>query len=190
MMKTTQLAKLRRKPYRDAYVKAHLQQGLAFQIKEMRLDRKLTQSQLAKALKLGGQSAVARLEDPSYGRMSLNTLLKVAAFFDVALITKMVPYSRFLAETRDVSPKALVAESFESEDAAGAIENAPEFQLIRSAASSGHGITQRIRAWPARQSAIEAPTKVISLPFRSTSGAVFISRFSQIEQVPYHAPQD
>ncbi len=129
-MKTTRLMKLRRKPYRDAYVKAHLEQGLAYQIKEMRLSKGLTQSQLAKKLELGSQSAVARLEDPSYGRMSLATLLKVAAFFDVAFMAKMVPYSRFLSEVKDVSPRALLVDSFTTEDAAGAIENAPENQLI------------------------------------------------------------
>ncbi|MBR8151648.1 helix-turn-helix domain-containing protein [Burkholderia vietnamiensis] len=137
-MKPTKLAKLRSKAYRNAYVKAHLTQGLAFQIREMRLARGLTQSQLASHLGIKGQSAVARLEDPSYGKMSLATLLKVAAFFDVAFLGKMVPYTKFLAETRDVSPRAMVVESFEEEDAAGALENAPEFTLLRrvTAASS------------------------------------------------------
>lgn len=130
MMKASKLAKLRRKSYRDAYVRSHLIQGLAFQIREMRISRGLTQSELARRLELGGQSAVARLEDPSYGRMSLQTLLKVAAFFDVAFLARMIPYSRFLGEIRDISPRALIADSFEQEDAAGAIENAPEFHLL------------------------------------------------------------
>jgi transcriptional regulator with XRE-family HTH domain len=119
-------------------------QGLAFQIKEMRLSRGLTQGELAKKLELGSQSAVARLEDPGYGRMSLQTLLKVAAFFDVAFTAKMAPYSRFLAEIRDVSPKALVVESFETEDASGAIENAPDVRLIRGGATTSATFTIKI----------------------------------------------
>lgn len=129
-MKAAKLKKLRRKTYRDAYVKAHVEQGLAFQIREMRERRGLTQRQLAEALELRSQSAIARLENPGYGKMSLATLLKVAAFFDVALLAKMVPYSRFLCEIDDVSPQALDALSFGAEDAIGAIENAPEFRLI------------------------------------------------------------
>lgn len=131
-MRQTKLAKLRRPSYRNAYVKAHLTQGLAFQIRALRKSRGLTQGQLAKRLELGGQSAVARLEDPSYGRMSMQTLLKVGEFFDVALITKFVPYSRFLREVEDISEESMAVESFEDEDRAGAIENAPEFQLIRN----------------------------------------------------------
>jgi transcriptional regulator with XRE-family HTH domain len=128
-VKQTKLEKLRRPRYRNAYVKAHLSQGLAFQIRALRRSRGLTQGQLAKGLELGGQSAVARLEDPSYGRMSLQTLLKVGEFFDVALVTKFVPYSRFLREVEDVSEEALTVESFEEEDRNGSIENAPEFQV-------------------------------------------------------------
>ncbi|MCA8407993.1 helix-turn-helix transcriptional regulator [Burkholderia cenocepacia] len=131
-MKQTKLAKLRRPSYRNGYVKAHLTQGLAFQIRALRKSRGLTQGELAKKLELGGQSAVARLEDPSYGRMSLQTLLKVGEFFDVALMAKFVPYSRFLREVEDVSEEAMTVESFAEEDQAGAIENAPEFQLIRN----------------------------------------------------------
>ncbi|HEM7889458.1 MULTISPECIES: helix-turn-helix transcriptional regulator [Burkholderia cepacia complex] len=111
----TKLEKLRKKPYRDAFTKAHLVQGLAFQIKELRLSHNLTQEQLAKALELGSQSAVARLEDPGYGRMSLQTLLKVASYFDVALLTKFVSYSKLIQETEDLSPEAIAPKPFNDE---------------------------------------------------------------------------
>lgn len=147
-MKTTRLFKLRRKSYRDNYVKAHLEQGLAFQLREMRVSRGLTQSQLAKALGIKSQSAVARLEDPSYGKMSIPTLLKVAAFFDVALITKLVPYSKFLCEIEHVAPADLVVPSFEEEDAAGAIENSPQFKLIRNLNTTGGRSITWGASWP------------------------------------------
>lgn len=130
-MNKTRLSKLRRKSYRDSYVKAHLVQGLAFQIKEMRQAKGLTQAQLAKALNLKSQSAIARLEDPSYGKMSIGTLLRLAAFFDVAFYARMVPFSKFLKEVNDVSPSAMLAESFETEDSKGLIENRPNLQLVR-----------------------------------------------------------
>jgi len=111
----TKLEKLRKKAYRDAFTKAHLVQGLAFQMKELRLSHKLTQEQLAKALDLGSQSAVARLEDPAYGKMSLQTLLKVASYFDVALLTKFVSYSKLIQETEDLSPDAIAPRPFNEE---------------------------------------------------------------------------
>lgn len=190
-MKTTRLAKLRRKPYRDAYVKAHLEQGLAFQIKEMRVSRGLTQRQLAKELDLGSQSAVARLEDPSYGRMSLATLSKVAAFFDVAFMAKMVPYSRFLAEVKDVSPRALLVDSFTTEDAAGAIENAPETQLIPKMNNPSSTAPMTINIWlmnapPARSERVNP-----QLWYEGTRSA---SQFNTIDlilpEVHAHAAQD
>ncbi len=191
MMKTTRLAKLRRKSYRDAYVKAHLEQGLAFQIKEMRVSRGLTQRQLAKELDLGGQSAVARLEDPSYGRMSLATLLRVAAFFDVAFMAKMIPYTRFLSEVDDVSPRALLVDSFHVEDAAGAIENAPEFRLIRSISNSLSTGTLTIKMWP--MSVVPAHAEKADPQLRY-EGTLLTGQFNTIEmispKVHAHAAQD
>jgi transcriptional regulator with XRE-family HTH domain len=184
-MKTTRLAKLRRKPYRDAYVKAHLEQGLAFQIKEMRVSRGLTQRQLAKELDLGSQSAVARLEDPSYGRMSLATLSKVAAFFDVAFMAKMVPYSRFLAEVKDVSPRALLVDSFTVEDAAGAIENAPEFRLIPLVNNSFSTATVTINVWPTRIGVVRAEKADPRLRYQGTlsTGQFNGIKFNTIDMV-------
>ncbi|MFM0326067.1 helix-turn-helix transcriptional regulator [Caballeronia glebae] len=147
MMKPTKLAKLRRKAYRNAYVKSNVAQGLAFQIKALRISRGLTQSELARLLKLGGQSAVARIEDPSYGKTSVATLLKLGEFFDVALLTKFVSYSRYLVEFEDLSDRALAVESFEHEDEAGSLENAPEFRLIRSIKPQSTGPKIAVRTW-------------------------------------------
>ncbi|WP_438391117.1 helix-turn-helix domain-containing protein [Caballeronia sp. DA-9] len=121
-MDKDKLRKLRKKPYRTAYAKHKTLQGLAFQIKELRVARGLTQSQLAAKLGLRGQSAIARYEDPSYGKMSLQTLLRIAEVLDVALLTKFVGYSKFIFETHDVSPTALYAPSFEDEDAVGELD--------------------------------------------------------------------
>ena len=111
--------KLARKPYRDAYVKAHLEQGIAFQIKALRESRGLTQEQLARRINAGGQSAIARLEDPSYGKASLATLEKLAHEFDVALLVKFVPFSKFLQEHEDLRPSALAVPSFGQEHEQG-----------------------------------------------------------------------
>jgi len=108
--------KLRDKKYRDAYVRDHIRIGLPYQIRALREqeDRQWTQETLA--IKAGKhQNVISRIEDPDYGKLSLQTLMDLASAFDVALIVKFVPYSRFLREFDDVSPKSLEAKGFETE---------------------------------------------------------------------------
>lgn len=109
------LNRLKKKGFRDAYVQSHLKHGLAHQIRALRLQRNWSQSDLAEKLGLKTQSAIARWEDPSYGRLSIATLLKLSSIFDVALSVRFVSYGKFLGEREDVSPSELSAESFETE---------------------------------------------------------------------------
>lgn len=107
--------RLQRKEFRDAFVSSHLAHGLAHQIRALRTQRGWTQGELAARLGIKQQSAVARLEDPSYGRLSLATLLKLSSVFDVALSVRFLSYGKFLTEREDLSPAALSAESFDVE---------------------------------------------------------------------------
>lgn len=109
------IKRLKKKGFRDAYVQSHLSHGLAHQIRALRLQRNWTQVELAQKLELKRQSAVARMEDPTYGRLSIGTLLKLSRVFDVALSVRFVSYGKFLLEREDVSPAAISAESFEEE---------------------------------------------------------------------------
>lgn len=107
--------RLKKKEFRDAFVRSHLTHGLAHQIRELRIQRGWTQKELAEKLELKGQSAVARMEDPSYGKLSIATLIKLSSVFDVALSVRFQSYGNFLIEREDISPAALSAESFEIE---------------------------------------------------------------------------
>lgn len=107
--------RLKKKEFRDAFVHSHLTHGLAHQIRELRIQRGWTQRDLAAKLELKGQSAVARMEDPSYGKLSIATLLKLSSVFDVALSVRFQSYGKFLMEREDVSPAALIAKSFDEE---------------------------------------------------------------------------
>ncbi len=133
------LAKLKKKAYRDAYVEEHVKTSLPFQIRALREQREWTQTQLAEALKTT-QTAVSRLENPEYGKLSLNSLYKIASAFDVALLVKFVPFSRLLEEFKDASPQALSAAGFEAElpeleEWAEEKEEKPETELTPAAAS-------------------------------------------------------
>lgn len=99
---------------RRAYVEAEVASGLAHQIRTLRTQRGWTQRDLAE--KLGTtQAAVSRLEDPSYGRPSIKTLLEVSTAFDIALQVRFVSFVRLLQETQRISREQLEIEPFKVE---------------------------------------------------------------------------
>ncbi|WP_239250058.1 helix-turn-helix transcriptional regulator [Candidatus Nitrotoga sp. M5] len=99
---------------RAAYVEAELVNSLAHQIRIIRQQRGLSQRQLAE--KLGTtQTTVSRLEDPSYGRYSMRSLLALSKVFDTAILVRFMPFSRFMPDTWDTHPKNFEALSYEDE---------------------------------------------------------------------------
>lgn len=111
------VGKLQGKEYRDAYLRASITHGLAHQIRINRELRNLSQTSLAeKCGKTTTQVAISRLEDPAYGKFTLNTILKVASALDVAVLVRLVPYSKFLLETADKSVLGLFSKSFSEEN--------------------------------------------------------------------------
>lgn len=108
------------KEYREAYMEAAIEQGIAWQIRINRKLRGWSQRELASILGTG-QSAVSRLEDPSYGKHSLETLLKVANAFDCALTVKMVSFSElaYSSERLDEAQQCAVPYFIEREQLDG-----------------------------------------------------------------------
>lgn len=95
-------------------MEATVEQDIAWQIASNRRARNLSQEDLAKLLATG-QSAVARLEDPTYGRHSIKMLVKVAHAFDCALRIGLISYSKLAEEVTDTSDEALYAPPFADE---------------------------------------------------------------------------
>jgi transcriptional regulator with XRE-family HTH domain len=106
--------RLRNNEARVAYVEAELTNGVAAQIRVMRQSRNWTQLELAEILGTT-QNVVSRLEDASYGKFSFQTLLKVAGAFDVALLTRFVPFSQFVPITWNTAPERLDSAGFDEE---------------------------------------------------------------------------
>lgn len=99
---------------RDAYVRAEVATALAHQVRAIRLQRSWTQLDLAK--KLGTtQAVVSRLEDPSYGRLSIKTLLDLARVFDAGLRVQFVSLITMLHETYKPKADLRHVPSFEEE---------------------------------------------------------------------------
>lgn len=106
--------RLESKRARDAFVAAELVNGIASQIRILRQQRGWSQKDLAE--KLGtSQGVVSRLEDPSYGRFSIKTLLDLGSIFDVSIIARFLPFSQAIPATWDTRKEALEAESFEED---------------------------------------------------------------------------
>ncbi len=100
------------KAYRDSYLSTHARSGIAYQIQALR--EKLGLSQYGFACKIGmTQSVVSRLENPEYGKVTIQTLLQVAMALDVALQIRFCSYPEFLAAIADVSPAALAVDSIQ-----------------------------------------------------------------------------
>lgn len=103
------------KEFRDAFVEAHIDNGIAYQISGMRRDRDWDQKTLAE--KAGTRQAViSRMEDPDYGRLSITTLKKIAAAFDVALEVKFVPFSEFVGSIRSLCPEFYTPPAFDQDE--------------------------------------------------------------------------
>lgn len=102
------------KEYRDAYMEASIEQGIAWQIRANRSLRGITQSDLATAIGTQ-QSAISRLEDPTYGAHSLETLVSIAKSFDCALSVKFISFSHLAYESEKLGESDLYAATFMEE---------------------------------------------------------------------------
>lgn len=99
---------------RRSFVDAELANGIAHQVRILRQQRGWTQAELAKRLKTT-QGTVSRIEDPSYGRVSVKTLLDLSSAFDIGLFVRFMPFTKLLEATKDLSPSSFEAESYEEE---------------------------------------------------------------------------
>jgi transcriptional regulator with XRE-family HTH domain len=106
-------SQLKNKRFRDSYLAQHLKVFLAAQIRALRGD--MSQAEFGKLIDMP-QSVVSRLENQSYGKVNVQTLLKIAIKLDVALIIRFVGFKTFLDWTKDHSLKALAPDSYEKEN--------------------------------------------------------------------------
>ena len=80
------------KEYREEFVAAQVKRGIPFQIRSLMKQGELTQESLADRSGLT-QGVISRAANPDYGNLTLNTIIRIAAGFDVAFIGKFVPFS-------------------------------------------------------------------------------------------------
>ena len=100
--------------YREAYLEGFLEQNIAAQIQINRKRRNLSQSQLAERIGTT-QSAIARSENPAYGKYSIIYLSKLAHAFNCALSVKFIPYSELAYQRKTLSEQTMFAEPFDEQ---------------------------------------------------------------------------
>ncbi len=105
---------LKDKEYREAFVSAHIDTGIPFQIRALRKQREWKQGQLAdRAGKK--QETISRLENPNYASLSLTTLKELASAFDVGLMVRFVPISDLVEWELGLTSESLNAISFDED---------------------------------------------------------------------------
>ena len=99
------------KPYRDAYVAAQIHMILPFQLRALRTARGWTQAELAYRIGMT-QPRIAELECPGARHMSLQTLLRLAAAFDIGLQVQFVAFDTLANWAEHLDPDAFNVSSF------------------------------------------------------------------------------
>src|SRR5256885_8922987 len=94
------MAKDRR--YREEFAAAMLKRMIPYQTRAIRKKRGWSQMQLAEAAQLT-QGAISRAEDPGYGNLTLTTIARIAAGYDLAAIVKLVPFSELVRFSENMS---------------------------------------------------------------------------------------
>jgi transcriptional regulator with XRE-family HTH domain len=101
--------------FREEFNSLQLKRGVSFQIRSMLKRRGWTQKQLASRSKVT-QGVVSRAQNPGYRNLTLKTLNRIAAGFDVAFIGTFVPFSELVNWFQNLSEDCGNVESFEAEE--------------------------------------------------------------------------
>jgi transcriptional regulator with XRE-family HTH domain len=111
------------KDFRDEFVADQIRTRIALLIRALREqeDRGWSQAELGRQMGGKPQSVISRLEDPDYGKLSIQTLLEAAAAFGLPLWIDMPEWENWLTQIKDVPNSKTHRRSF---DKAGLTEKA------------------------------------------------------------------
>lgn len=111
------VSEMKDKQYRDAYVASQIRIGLPMQTRALRKSRDWSQPELAEYAGMA-QPRISEIEKPGERRLNIETLLRLASAFDVALQVRFVPFSEFIDFSEDIDLDNFALDTFEEEVAA------------------------------------------------------------------------
>lgn len=110
----SKVGKLRNKEYRNAYVGEYLHTNIAYQVRALRKQRNWDQQKLAENAGML-QPRISAIENPSNSKLNLDTLLRLASAFDVALEVRFAAFSDLLRWGEGFSPDTFEVNSFDKD---------------------------------------------------------------------------
>ncbi|MGH9793402.1 MAG: helix-turn-helix domain-containing protein [Candidatus Acidiferrales bacterium] len=94
--KSALISKLKsNKKFREAYIRAKASVNIPSQLRALRLRREMTQKELASTAEMA-QPRISAMERPGVAQFNLDTLVRLAAAFNVALIVKFASFGEML----------------------------------------------------------------------------------------------
>lgn len=121
------------KDFRAAYIRAKLEVLIPSQLRALRLRQTKTQPELAQMADMK-QSRISAMETPGRVNFNLDTLVRMAATFNVGLMVKLIPFSEMLAWENEYS-----------QDAFDVTKLADDVDFLQPAVSSGRKRSIRTR---------------------------------------------
>lgn len=107
---------LMQKDYRNAYVASQIRIGLPFQIRALRTQRGWNQEEFARHIGMS-QPRVSEMERPGERRLTIETLLRIAAALDIGLQIRFISFGDLVEWAEDFSPDNFRVPSFEKDPA-------------------------------------------------------------------------
>ena len=112
--KSSLVRELKDKEYRDSYVASQIRIGLPMQCRALRESREWTQPRLAQLSGMS-QPRISEIERPGERRLNIETLLRLASAFDVALQVRFVPFSRLVDDDEDIDLNRFYVKPFDED---------------------------------------------------------------------------